>query len=134
MLFRLFWLSCLYLVFISQGNNYSGIKLITAIYSTDNLHSFEPFLMTFPNGIKLSFSFTAWPRGDHTMFKDAKCVYVIFQEALKTCCLHGIQIKYFSGQFHCFSDCVVNNNLRKTKYSVALHVFNGGKHSILCEF
>lgn len=61
-------------------------------------------------------------------------VYVIFQEALKTCCLHGIQIKYFSGQFHCFSDCVVNNNLRKTKYSVALHVFNGGKHSIFCEF
>lgn len=61
-------------------------------------------------------------------------VDVIFQEAVKICCLQGIQIKCFSGQFHCFSNCVVNNNLCKTKYSVVMHVFNGVKHNILCEF
>lgn len=39
--FRLFWLSCLYLVFIPQGNNYSSIKLISA---------FTPQLVYIPLG------------------------------------------------------------------------------------
>ena len=41
-------------------------------------------------------------------------VYVIFEEAVKTCCLHSIEIKCFSGQFYCFSNCVIDNNLCKT--------------------
>lgn len=57
-------------------------------------------------------------------------VCVIFQEAVETCCLHHIQIKCFAGQFHCFSDCVVDNTIFKTKYSVVMHIFKSGKHNI----
>lgn len=64
------------------------------------------------------------------MFKDAHCMCDLSRGFGNLLSSPYLNYKCFAGQVHCFSDCVVDNTVFKTKYSVVMHIFNSGKHNI----